>query len=92
MTIHSWNITAPAWYVLDQLPQRMQAALGADWTTRQINVQSLHFMDADGRDYRMSIKKVNEQMSGGELFSMLNRARNESVALVGLSLDVHIMD
>jgi len=63
-----WSITAPAWYIEDQIELRMKDAVGPDWTTKPVTVHSLSFRNANKERYKMSHYVTHpEKMDGGTL-------------------------
>ena len=93
MTKHIWASPAfPIWYVLDRFDEKMKAALGDGWALKNVNVDSLSFLDSSGDRYPMSKEFFREIMPCGTLWALLIEARREGVHSVGMCLDVHIMD
>lgn len=93
MSKHVWaSPNFPIWYVLDRLEERMKAALGNEWTQKDVYINCLSFVDQHGKRYPMSKQYQNEKMAGGTLWHLLREARSDGVHSVAISFDVHIMD
>lgn len=83
-----WAITAPAWYLADQFPDRMLKAFeNADWPMRPIHVDRLEFLDAQKERLPMA-PKLAGRVIASELNETLIRAANEGVEWVRIDVQV----
>lgn len=89
MTVHRWSIVAPAWYVADQLPARLERMYGPSWAMKKVALDHLYFVDAGNDRLPMSRGYHLQQMTGAVLVEECRQAQNLNAGVcISLCVDM----
>ena len=100
MNSHHWAITAPAWYLVDQVPAWLRKMMGPVYGSIHINVTCLKLLNKERNPLRMidypkwvpstRTKEMTPTVSCNELGNYLLFAYRNDVAFIRLHVNIPI--